>query len=314
MAIVNQNEDEENQNGNASPTGGPVQVAGTAGASASGGAKPSAPSSTSPVLQNNAAQQNPGYVDVSSYLAANQPGSSAMGDKAAGYLTDTYNNTKGAIDTSVGNANTAISGGYTPENTDLIQQVLADPTSAVQDPNKVSGFQGQLNDTYTGPNNWADLGDLQGKVADATQVANLNKTPGGNNVLAQKLEGSNTSQGINQLDALLLGSDPTAAGKIQAASDPFNTLNDYLNSQNTAVTGNIGTAQGNASAAKQAALDGINTAQSNLQNEITARQQQGEAQRLAYNQQIQDIQNKDVIKDQIFLLCLSSSSSHTRVI
>ena len=88
---------------------------------------------------------------------------------------------------------------------------------------------------------------------------------------AQELEGPQASQGVNQLDSMLLGGSPTAMGSIKAASDPYATLTDYLNSQNTGVNNAIGQGQSEAAGASQAALGaftGANGTLTNLNNQI----------------------------------------------
>lgn len=296
MASVNNPDDEENK-GQANEAGSTIPVANTAGASSTSVQAPNsagtgvAAAPTSPISQNVAPNQSQGYVDVSSYLDANREGAGQLADKVAQNLTDQYNTTKSGIDTSAQTLADQVNKGYTPQDSNLVNSALSNPTGFVQDPNNVAGFQKQLNDSYTGPNSWSDLGTLQGTVNDAQQSGNLFKTPGGTNVLAQKVEGNNTSQGINQLDALLLGSDPTAAATIKTASDPFNTLNDYINAKNTDLTGQISNAQGSAAAASQAAQTGLTGAENTLTGNLTDAQKTAEAQRQQYNTNIASLKN-----------------------
>lgn len=265
MATVNQTD--EQQNGQQ----GPQPISGTGGASASGrgtAGAAAAPAGASNV-QNNAGQ-NAGYTDVGAYLNANQAGSNQLGGQVAQNLTNQYNTTKQGIDTSSQNFAGQVNQGYVPENTDLINQVAANPTGAASNPNQVSAYQAQLNDQYTGPSTWGDYGTLQGTVNQANQQAALANTPGGNNVLAQQVESPTASGGVNSLDALLL-SAPGAAGQVQAAAAPYAGLNDYLNAQNTANTGAITAGQNAAQQASQDALNaftGANGTLTNLNNTI----------------------------------------------
>jgi hypothetical protein len=194
-----------------------------------------------------------------------------MGSDVAGNLSTKYNQTQGGINQSANDVINQVNQGYTKSNSDLISQVAANPTAAASNPDTLSQFQGQLNDTYTGPTSWADQGTQQGNVANAQQYANLSTTPGGLNVYAQELEGPQASQGVNQLDTMLLGGSPTAMGSIKAAADPYSTLTDYLNSQGTGITNAIGQGQSAAQNASQGALDaftGANGAYTNLNNQI----------------------------------------------
>lgn len=275
MATIAQNQDEENPQ---NPAGGPTTVAGTGGAGGSGTGVAAAGAGTgpaaSPVQQAPNPQNSSGYTDVASYLNANQGGASKLGSQVSTNLTNNYNDTKAGIDNSYNSFTGQVNSGYVPENTDLINQVTADPTAAASDSTLSSGYQAQLNDTYTGPTQWDDFGTQQGNVNNATQYGSLPTTPGGLNVLTQQVEGQNggpQSQGINQLDTLILGGSPTAMSQVQAAADPYSGLNDYINTQNTAGTQAIGQAQ---TAATKTAADalgaftGANGTLTNLDNTI----------------------------------------------
>lgn len=268
MATVN---NENDQNSQQNPAGGPVSISGTAGASASAGQGAGAPGAASPVSMNQP-QTNQGYTDVGSYLDANQAGSAKLGTDVAGNLTNQYNQTKSSIGNSANDTINQVNQGYTKSNTDLINQVAADPTAAAANHDTLSQFQSQLNNTYTGPTSWADQGNLQGQVAQAQQYGGLNKTPGGLNVLTSELEGPQASQGVNQLDTMLLGGNPNSMQKVNAAADPYASLTDYLNSQGTNVTGAISQGQTEAQKSSQAAQDaflGANGTYTNLNNQVT---------------------------------------------
>lgn len=266
MATVNNQNEEDltNQEGG-------TQISGTAGASEAGNPNPGV--ANSPVKQDATAQNTAGYTDVGSYLDANKSGSAKMGQDVANNLSNRYDTTKQGVQTSANDLINQVNQGYAKENTDLIKQVASNPYAAVSDPNQVTAFQGQLNDTYTGPNSWGDYGTQQGKVNEANQYAGLANTPGGTNVYAQELEGPTASQGVNQLDSLLLRSDPNAQSAIKGAANKFTDLNDYLNQQNTGINSAITGAQSEAQRASQGALDafiGANGTLTNLNSTIGA--------------------------------------------
>ena len=251
-------------------------AAGTAqGNQTSAGASGPNQNPVSSVQQNAAPQAGSGYTDVSAYLNANPSGGTSIGNSVANNLTQGYNQTVGNINTSANTANSAVNSGYIPENTQLIQQVAANPTSAASDPNQTSAYQAQLNDTYSGPANWADYGNLQGQVSSAQQNANLLNTPGGNNVLVQQVENQQnpgqTSQGVNTLDTLLFGGNPNAVQTAQTAAQPYSTLNNFLDTQNTGITNSIAGAQNNAAQTSADALNaftGSNGTLTNLNNTV----------------------------------------------
>lgn len=262
---------------NAPSTGGSGATGTSQGGQTSAGASSVNQQPVSPVQQNINPQNGAGYTDVASYLNANQNGGNQLGQQVASNLTSKYDTTKQGIDTSAAKTNSDINAGYIPENTQLIQQVASNPNAAASDPNQVSNYQAQLNDSYSGPSTWSDLGTQQGNVNDATQYGNLLNTPGGNNVLVQdvenKLNPGQTSQGINSLDTLLFGGNPNAVSTAKSAAAPIQSLNDYINSQNTAIGSNISGAQANAAKTSQDALDaftGSNGTLTNLNNTINS--------------------------------------------
>jgi len=269
MATVANQEDQNNNQQNQQP-----QTGGSGGASGSTGQGQGGSASVAPVSnvqQNAAPQASQGYTDVGSYLDANQAGSQQLGNQVASNLTNDYNTTKSGIDTSANSLINSVNQGYTQGNDQLINQVAADPTAAAADPNQTAAFQAQLNDTYSGPNSWADYGTQQGNVATAQQNANLVNTPGGLNVLTQQVEQPSTSAGSNQLDTLLLGGNPGAMQNVQNAATPFNDLGAYLDSQNqaanTAIQGGQTAAQ-TASANALNAFTGANGTLTNLNNTV----------------------------------------------
>ena len=278
MATINPNDD---QNAPQQPNQPSAPMTGGTSASGSGTGKGVGSATASGVQQNPNPQNSQGYTDVASYLNANQGAGAQLGNQVASNLTNQYNTTKQGIDTSAATANSAINAGYTPENTDLISQVAANPTGAAADSGQLSQFQGQLNDTYGGPTSWADMGTQQGNAATALSNASLVNTPGGNNALIQQVENAanpgQTGQGINQLDTMLYQGDPNAVGAAQSAAAPYQGLNDYINSQNTSIGNNIAGAQANVAQTSKDAQGAIDSALGNLntgaQGELTKAQQ-----------------------------------------
>lgn len=265
MATISQayQDDEDNKQ---NPTGnGPTTIANTGGAGSSG----TGVAGASPVKQGPSTQTNNGYTDVGSYLEANKGGSQDLGQKVASNLTNKYNTTKQGAQDSYNTFQNNVNSGYVQENNDLINQVANDPNAAAANQSQLEAFQGQLNDTYNGPNDWADFGAQQGKINEANQYGNLAKTPGGLNVYTQEVEGQMggpQSQGINQLDTLLLGGSADAMGQVKNAAGQYNDLNDYINQMNTTGLNAVGTARTNAQNASQHALDAFTGANGTLTN------------------------------------------------
>lgn len=289
MATIQNQQDDENQQNSS----GPTTISGSGGAGGSGKA-----SGVSQVQQNVNPQASQGYTDVASYLNANQnqEGSNQLGQQVASNLTNKYNQTKTGIDQSAQQFQGQVNQGYIPQNTDLINQVAANPTGAASDPNQLKAFQAQLNDQYIGPMSWGDYGTQQGKINEANQYGALATTPGGLNVYTQEAEGQTggpQSQGINQLDTLLLGGNSGAVQNIRAAADPYKTLNDYINTQNTAGLGAVQNAQTAAQNASQGALNAFTGTNGTLTN-LNSAVNQTASDRLAAAQGQNAALNKDL--------------------
>lgn len=267
MATVANQDEEEN------PTG-PITVTGESGQDSGGGGAGAGAATVSPVQQNAAAQNQSGYTDVASYLNANKAGAEKLGSDVASNLDKKYGSTKQGVQTSADQFNSSVNSGYVPENSDLIAQVAADPNAAANDPNQLAAYQAQLNNSYKGPTTWGDLGTQQGKVNEANQYADLSKTPGGLNVYAGEVEGANggpQSQGINQLDTLLLGGNENAVGQVKGAASKYGDLNDFINQMNTQGLGNVQAATTAAQKGSQDALNaftGENGTLTNLNNTV----------------------------------------------
>lgn len=277
MATTNQpaNEDEEQNQPGGVATGGAGGVS-EAGSPAGAG--------SSPVKQDAAAQNQSGYTDVGAYLNANKAGAEKMGGQVAQNLTNRYDQTKAGVTQSANDLINQVNQGYTKENSGLVKSVAADPYAAANNPDQLSQFQAQLNSSYGGPTEWGDYGTQLGKVNEATQYGNLYKTKGGANVLAQELEGPLASQGVNQLDSLLLRGSPEAATAIKSASDPFNALSSFLDQQKAGATEAIAGGKQAAQTTAQSALNAF-TGQGGALTNLNASVQQKAADALARAQE-----------------------------
>jgi hypothetical protein len=212
-----------------------------------------------------------------------------MGNQVAGNLTDKYNQTKSGIDTSANDFINQVNQGYTKAQD--TSGMLANAVQTASDPNQVAAFQGQLNDAYKGPSNWADYGTQQGNVAQAQQYGGLVNTPGGTNVLAQGLEGPQASQGVNQLDTMLLNGSPGAAQAMQTAAKPFDTLGSYLDQYNTTGNSAIAANTAEANAAAQAAQGNLAGTVSQFNTGLTGKLSDAQNANTAYNANIDSIGN-----------------------
>lgn len=183
----------------------------------------------SPNLPSPQSSGSAGFTDINAYLDANREQAAGMGDTMAGRIGQEAQGFKTDVDTKVSGfgADAAKARG---EETALAGQVIADPVKVAQDAALRERFLNMRHGQFTGPQaafSDEELGqfgqratDLKAKAPDMTSKESAKQYLYGT--------GKNPTLGQVELDSLLLGQDPTARGKIEAAAEQFKTLQDYL--------------------------------------------------------------------------------------
>jgi hypothetical protein len=266
------------------PPQGPTPTGGSSGQTGSGGGTPGVGTSTQ--FGSNASK-------LSDYLSANAPQIQSMGNQIAGNLGTQFGQVQGDVNTAAGNFGNAVSAGYAPEDTGLVNQATSNPTQFVQDPNNVSAFQSQLNDAYTGPQNFestAPYAQIQGEVNQAAQGAGLLNTPAGLSSYLNTNVEANATPGENTLDTALLESNQPTYQAVQQAVQPLLTLPTYLNSATTAADALVAPAQTASQQAQQNAQAALTGEEGTFNTGLTQEEQNAENQVQAYNQAIQQAQ------------------------
>jgi hypothetical protein len=220
---------------------------------------------------NNPAQP---FQNIASYLAANAPQSQQLASQVAGTVSAPITQANTDITNAAGNFTSSVNAGYAPENKDLISAVSENPAYVVaENPQNVTNFLGNLNDKYTGPTDFTqapEYANLESEIAKANSMAANASTPTGVQTLLKGVEGP-TTQGINNLDSLLLNQNPANAATIAAAGAPAANLLPTLQSTTQAQNDLAATGSTNAATAAQHAADALAKAQglvsSNLSNE-----------------------------------------------
>lgn len=256
----------------------PSQTGGSAGAGTGGGGSPNVGTSK---------QFGAPASKLGDYLSANAPQIQGQANKIAGNLTNQYGQVSGDVSNAANQFGQQVASGYTAPNQDLVNQATANPSGFVANPSNVSGFQAQLNDTYTGPQNFestAPYANVQNEVQNAVTNAGLWNTLGG---VASAVQASNptNAQGINTLDSSLLQMSPSAIGTVQQAAQPFQNLPTYLQQAVTNGDMSVQQAQQAATGAAQNANTALTGAVSNLNTGITNQNN------TAYNTANTDYQN-----------------------
>lgn len=259
----------------ATQSSAPVPTAGAPGAGPTGAKTPTGAASPTSAAQP--------FTNLQAYLTANAPQIQSQANTISGNLTNQYGQVMNDIGAGTQAFNQQVSQGYTPENTQMVQQATTAPSTFVQDPNNVTAFQSQLNDQYVGPTNFegtTGYSGLNSEVTDAAANADLFNTPSGLQTYLQGTE-KNPTPGISMLDSVLLQQSPEAIQQVQKAASPFSQLPQYLSDQVTTADQGVGTATANANKAAQDsqtallnAITGINQTvggeQTNAQNSVNS--------------------------------------------
>ncbi len=301
MAYINPAIDETEQNkfgptGTTSPSPqgeAPPLDSGSAGSASAGGSAGSAPTQATSTQFGSSASK------LSDYLSANAPQIESMGSGIADKLNTQYGQLQGDINKAGSDFGTAVQGGYTQSNPDLVNRAASDPANFVKNVDDIADFKKQLNDSYTGPQNFESFtpySKVQGDVSNAVQGANLLKSSGGLSSYLQNQSQGQYTPGMNTLDTTLLQANPNAQQMVTDATAPYAGLTDYLNQAAQTANAQVAPAQQAAAGSQQAARNAITnainaenmnvgTAQTNAQNAITK-----------YNQTLVPEYNNDVSK------------------
>jgi hypothetical protein len=265
-----------------SPAGGaPPQTGGSSGTGAGASKAGGEPSS-----QGTPTQFGSSASKLSDYLSANAPQIQNQANTVAGNLNNQYAQVGTDINAAANQFGQQVQGGYAATNQNIVNQALANPTGFVSNPGNVSAFQGQYNDTYTGPQNFESTtpySNIQNEVGQAVQNAGLLGNQAGLQTYLSQNAGPNATQASNTLDALLLQGNPQAQQTIKTAANQFQNLTPQLTNAVTGADQSVQAAQQAAQNAQQyaqqQAANTTNQFNTQLQNQVTA----GQAAENAYN-------------------------------
>lgn len=261
-----------------------------------GGGGGTAPSNAS--APGGAAQPAPqggsqGFANINQYLGANQGQGQTTANTIASNLGNQYTTLQGDINNAANQATEAIKGGTTAYDPNLVNSAVANPSQFVADPNNLAAWQKQYAAQYTGPTafeNTAGYGQAANAANKANQTYQLGQSGGGYSQLLNQIE-KNPTVGRTALDKALIQSDPNAQKTIQEAINPFKGVGDYLTGKSADINKQATEAAQNTADTKTKTAENLNTAETNLANDVTGRYQQGLNNQTAYNKQITDLQN-----------------------
>lgn len=234
------------------------------------------------------------FTNLQAYLTANAPQIQQQGQTIANNLGSQYGQIQNDIQSGVQGFQGQVQSGYAAPNADLVSQATTNPSQFSQNPSNVQSFQNQLNDSYTGPQNFEGsnyYANLNNEIQQATTNANQVNTPQG---LQNYLMGTenNPTAGDTTLDQVLLSGSPQAYQQVQQAASPYANLPTQLSGivpqQDQAVQDAITAAQ----QASQNAQTQIGNTSSNFANTLNTNYQNAAKGSVDYNNQINDIAQK----------------------
>lgn len=221
------------------------------------------------------------------YLSANAPQIQQQAGNVASGLNNQYGQVSADVTNGANQFQQSVNNGYTAQNTGLVDQAFQNPTGFVTDPNNVSGFQSQYNDTYSGPQNYESTtpySQIQNEVSQAVSNAGTLGTQGGLANYFQGLE-KNPTQAQASLDSLLVSGDPNAQSQVSQAANQFQNLTPAFQNSTTASDALVPQAQQNAAAANQYAHDQFGNAVTGFNNTVNGEATNANNQFNQYNTQ-----------------------------
>lgn len=271
------------QQNNQAPTG---QTTANPGASAppagsgSAGAGTSAPKAASGGSPNTASptQFGGGAQNLQAYLTANAPQITSEANTISNNLNTGYGQISGDINNTANQFGQQVQSDYTAPNQSVDTAAAANPAAFASNPNDVSAFQNQYNDTYTGPQNFESTtpySNIQNEVSTAVQDAGQLNTQAGLQTYFAGQE-QNPTNAETTLDSLLLSGNPQANQQVQTAAGQYANLTPQLQNVTTAADADVAAAQTQAQQAAQAAQTAINPVvaaeNTQIQSELAADQ------------------------------------------
>lgn len=224
-------------------SGGLFGAAPPSGATATGNAAPQSNSS------------NTGWVNLQSYLDANQPQAAEMGQQVAGSVDKQAQAAQGGVD-SLSNAwGQQVAQNTTAADPDAVNKALTDASGLkagqTLDAGDATGFQKQAGATFNAPTDFttqAGYGAAANDVNNAQNAVKSTKSEAGRDVLLRNEYGKNGkeyTQGENTLDQALVENNADAQKAMTGLQDKWSGLSGALG---------MATAKGN-----QAAQDAVAT-------------------------------------------------------
>lgn len=304
MAVIADQQNQNNQDEDSATSTSPSVTSSTGGGSGSSGGGSSGGSSPSSGQQSNSGQvqgqsnkvsgqgsssysaptSSGSFTNVQNYLNANKGYNSGNG----GFAGQTYNNLANQgqnLNNQVDSANTQFGtqsqAGRNQYDQSAVTNALADPNSTVGNAQSYAQFEQSLNGGYGGPQNIANASQLQNQTQNYQGLTNLANNANGRSALLQQLYGSPSyNQGQQNLDSMLLQSNPSQLKTLQSASQLGNAANNNLNNVTNQATQQAQQYQQEAantnkltnSALNNTTTDftqGLNTALTNLQNKYS---------------------------------------------
>lgn len=210
------------------------------------------------------------FATLQSYLKANKPQGEQFATKLASGLAQTGQEAKTGIEQAGQQVRQAVQEqniNYKPET---VQEAFESPTTFVQNPEKLAEFTKYRTAQYGGPQSAELTPEFQKAQTDtqkALERAKLTESEGGRKQLALEAQKSKAG-GITALNQALLSTNPQAAAQLQAAAQPFGTLQNLLTGQTANINEQIKQAKEAAEIGRKETGEKLSTAQQDLQQQL----------------------------------------------
>lgn len=291
----------------------PNQANGVAPSSQPPGQAPSPPAQNAPNQQQGTSSGR--FSNITNYLKANQgynKNSGGFGGQIAQNINQRADATKGAIQGSQQNfqqqsqQNANAYGGPS-----LVGQATADPNAFTQDPNQVAKLTAQRDASYTGPTDLQNAQQLQGQSQNLTDLTNSAQTEGGRfNMLRTMFNRPSYSKGQQNLDNLLLQSNPQNLSAVQGTRQSAMDVNRNLNQAQTEAQTQAGNLTDQANQLRDTTRTGLNDAATGFNTDINNRVTQAQTQQnQQYNDALNNLKQGGLTQDQMSQLGLQAGTN-----
>lgn len=235
------------------------------------------------------------FASLNQYINANQGQAEPLAGKLTTGIGKQYDTLAGQNTSTLNNIGGQVAAQAVPNANATLEQEAANPVSFTSNPSNIASFQKLLGATYSGPASTESTSDYTTQQDNINKAINEGKnatqTEAGRENLLSQNEATPTS-GVTALNSAILSQSPEALNKVETAYQPFSNLVTGLQAGATDINKQIAQNQADIQQANKAANSALAGQVSGLNKAVNDTVAQDEANRQAYNTQLQDYQDK----------------------